>query len=128
MHVEAGMKHRREPSPIRVVRALCCAGALAACATEPATTGGNVITAYAGRQFDIRLQNVGPGEYGAPPAIMPAVTPRVQFLSVEDVGPYVPAGVTQLFHFRALSAGRATIRFERGGVVPRVLEDTVDVF
>jgi hypothetical protein len=103
-------------------------GALGACATEPAATSGNTITVSAGENFDIRLQNIGPGEYGAPPAIGPVMTPRVQFLSVEEVGPYVPAGVTQLFHFKALSAGQATIRFESSGAgMSRAVEDTVEV-
>lgn len=99
---------------------------LSACATEPATTGGNVITAAPGGYFEIKLQSIGPGEYAAPPTLTPAAAPRVQFLSVEYVGPYVPAGVTQLFHFRAVSAGLSTIRFESTGM-GRVVEDTVDV-
>lgn len=52
----------------------------------------------AGSEFTVTLGTVGPGEYSSPPTVSSEV---VQFLDVSLVGPYVPAGPTQRFHFSA---------------------------
>lgn len=118
-----------KPIQMNLPRAALCGALLAlaipGCGTEPSLVGGGTLAVGSGDEFTIRLQHIGPGEYN-PPAITPVMTSRIQFLSVELVGPAVPAGVTQLFHFKAVSAGRAILDFHSTGMSATV-EDTVNV-
>ena len=76
-----------------------------------------------GDELGIKLQTVGPGEYSSPPAITGSA---VRFLGVALVGPYVPAGPTQVFRFKAVALGQAIIQFEHTDRNPAV-NDTVVV-
>jgi hypothetical protein len=77
----------------------------------------------AGRELDVMLQTVGPGEYASPPEISSAA---VRFLDMELVTPGVPAGPTQRFRFRALTSGIAVVVFHHT-VQGETVEDTVNV-
>ncbi|MFL5494537.1 MAG: hypothetical protein ACJ8DC_09165 [Gemmatimonadales bacterium] len=84
---------------------------------------GRTFAVAAGQELDIRLQNIGPGEYRAPPAISSGA---IKFLDVSVVGPPVPAGETQLFRFRAITPGRSLVTF-RHTEQSAVVIDTVEV-
>ena len=99
---------------------------LTGCGTEPVYRTGDTISVASGENFDIKVGTVGPGEYASPPTIDQASTPRIQFLSSEFVGPNEPAGPRQLFHFKAVRAGKAVILIHHTGTNPTVV-DTVDV-
>ena len=75
---------------------------------------GSTIQAVIGQDIDIKLQTIGPGQYETP-AISSS---SVQFLSSEFVLPAIPAGPTQLYRFRAVRCGRATI------VIPHSVQTT----
>jgi hypothetical protein len=79
------------------------------------------VVAGIGDRVEITLQNVGPGEYGSPPAIS---SNAVTFIDVGDVEPFVPAGVTQRFRFHAAARGLAIITFTHSDHDPTV-QDTV---
>jgi hypothetical protein len=84
---------------------------------------GRAFTVQAGRQLEIRLQSIGPGEYQAPPSVSSAV---IRFVDVRLATPHVPAGVTQLFRFQAVRPGRALVTFRHSEQSAAVI-DTVDV-
>ncbi len=100
--------------------------ALAGCGQEPLAANGapsQTFSVKAGRELELTLQTVGPGEYASPPTLS---TSAVRFLEVRLVTPAVPAGPTQRFRFVAVRPGQAIIVFhhtEQGQVV----EDTVNV-
>ncbi len=99
---------------------------LAGCGDTPTGVSaipGRTFSVVLGQGLDLRLQNIGPGEYRAPPTISSGA---VRFRSVELVTPAVPAGETQLFHFLAVAPGRAIITFEHTIQTSPVI-DTVDV-
>lgn len=90
---------------------------------DVARTESQTITVDPGAQFAITLQTIGPGAYESPPSIS---SPAVDFVDVTLVSPYVPAGPTQRFRFRAVEPGRAVIVFRHTGTMPEV-RDTVQV-
>ena len=100
---------------------------LARCSSDDLTGtsggAGRTFTVSAGQEVGIRLQNIGPGEYLAPPAISSAV---IRFEDVSLVTPAVPAGVTQLFRFQAVRPGRAIVTFRHSEQSATVI-DTVQV-
>src|SRR5512139_3748108 len=69
-------------------------------------------TVPVGADVRITLQNVGPGEYTAPPQVS---STALRYESVSLVSPYVPAGPTQEFRFRAVSRGQAIVVFTHTG-------------
>jgi hypothetical protein len=79
-----------------------------------------------GQEIDIKLGNVGPATYASPPSISSDV---VSYLGVEVVPPNTPAGLTQLFRFRAGASGMAVVTFERmlQDSVVSTVQDTVQV-
>ena len=78
------------------------------------------ISAHVGDRIDVTLQSIGGGEYS--PALSSSA---IAFLNVEYCGT-VPAGVTQCFHFRAVSPGQVLLTFTHSGMNPTV-HDTVEV-
>jgi hypothetical protein len=100
---------------------------LARCSSDDPTDtsggGGRTFTVASGQEVGIRLQNIGPGEYLAPPAISSAA---IRFEDVSLVTPAVPAGTTQLFRFQALRPGRAIVTFRHSEQSATVI-DTVQV-
>jgi hypothetical protein len=91
--------------------------------TDTSGSSGRTFAVAAGQDVGIRLQNIGPGEYLAPPAISSAA---IRFEAVSLVTPAVPAGKTQLFRFRALRPGRALVTFRHSEQSATVI-DTVEV-
>jgi hypothetical protein len=91
--------------------------------TDMSDSSGRTFTVAAGQEVAIRLQNIGSGEYLAPPAIS---STAIRFEAVSLVTPYVPAGKTQLFRFQALRPGRALVTFRHSEQSATVI-DTVDV-
>ncbi len=81
------------------------------------------LTIVVGRELDVTLGTLGPGEYLSPPTISSSA---IKFLDAELVGPNVPAGPTQRFRFVAMALGEAVITFRHTAGNP-VIEDTVSV-
>ncbi len=77
-----------------------------------------------GTDVRITLQTVGPGEYTAPPQVSSAA---LRYESVRLLSPYVPAGPTQEFRFRAVSPGQAIVVFNHTGY-NATITDTVVVW
>jgi hypothetical protein len=83
-----------------------------------------------GDELQITLGTMGPGQYASPPTVS---SPAVGFLDASFVGPYVPAGPTQRFRFKAVATGKAIIVFEHTGGFSRTedmsrsVEDTLEV-
>jgi len=105
---------------------LIAALALVACGQGPLEANGipsHTISITAGRELDLTLQTIGPGEYASPPLVSSAV---VRFLDVREVGPPVPAGATQRFRFATVGPSVAVIVFHHTAEGPTI-EDTVDV-
>jgi hypothetical protein len=101
-------------------------GALTACSNGPTELNagpGRTLSVMVGEELDLRVQSIGPGEYVAPPQLSSGA---LKYLKVEQVGPYVPAGVTQLFHFRGAAKGTTIISFQHTGNSAPIV-DTVDV-
>jgi hypothetical protein len=100
---------------------------MAACATKDPTglsaAPGRTFSVTVGQTLALRLQNVGPGQYVDPPQLS---TAAVRFVSVSQVGPSVPAGITQLFRFQGVTAGRAIVSFQSSGTSGAIV-DTIDV-
>jgi hypothetical protein len=65
-------------------------------------------TIAVGQQVDIQMGSVGPGEYVSPPTLMGSA---IDFLGVSLATIQVPAGETQLFHFKGVAPGQAIVRF-----------------
>jgi len=78
------------------------------------------ISTRVGERIDVTLQSIGGGEYA--PSLS---SPVIALLGVQYCGT-LPAGVTQCFHFRAVSPGQAIVTFTHSGSDPAV-QDTVDV-
>ena len=99
---------------------------LVGCGQGPVEENGapsHTLTVKAGRELELTLQTVGPGEYASPPSLSSGA---VRFLDVQLVTPAVPAGPTQRFRFEAVQPGDAVIVFHHTGQDPTV-EDTVHV-
>jgi len=79
------------------------------------------VSASVGQELSIRLQTVGPGNYASPPTVEGTA---VTFLDASFVGPQVPAGVTQVFRFKAVKLGRAILVFHNPSQ-NRTVSDTV---
>jgi hypothetical protein len=100
---------------------------LAACGPEPLAVHGapdRTLDVAVGQELDVTLQTVGPGEYESPPSIS---SHALQYLSVVLVSPYVPAGPTQQFRFKAEAPGQAIVVFQHSGNNPTI-SDTVNVY
>jgi hypothetical protein len=84
------------------------------------------ISVAVGQELRIALWNAGPAEYESPPQIS---SPVLTFLSVDVIPPFTPAGPTQQFSFKAVSAGQAIVHFRRllDGSVISFVEDTVRI-
>jgi hypothetical protein len=107
------------------LRGLLVALGLAACGQGPLEAYGSPSSTFsikAGRELELTLGTVGPGEYESPPAVSSAV---VQFLDVRSGSP-VPAGARQQFRFEAVRPGVAVIVFHHTEQGPTI-EDTVEV-
>lgn len=83
-------------------------------------------TAAVGQELRIALGNVGPATYESPPQISSSI---LSYVDVEVVPPFNPGGPTQEFRFKAVSPGRAIVRFRRvlGESVVSSVEDTVEI-
>ena len=104
---------------------------IAACGLDdivsvPADARSRTIDATVGQGIHITLGNVGPAIYETPPRLSTNV---IEFLGVDVIPPFTPAGPTQLFRFRAIRRGEAVIHFRRllGDSVVSVVEDTIRV-
>ena len=106
-----------------VLAVLLLAGCGSEAPTDPAGSSGRAFTVTARQDFEIRLQSIGPGEYRSPPSISSAA---IRFHGVNLATPHVPAGVTQLFRFQAVTPGRAIVVFRHTDQSATVI-DTVDV-
>ncbi|HEX3197177.1 MAG TPA: hypothetical protein VHR39_06420 [Propionibacteriaceae bacterium] len=107
-------------------RGFVVALALVGCGQGPFEANGipsRTVSIEAGRELDLTLQTIGPGEYASPPSVSSAV---VRFLDVQLVTPPVPAGPTQRFRFETVAPGMAVIVFHHTAQAPTV-EDTVTV-
>jgi hypothetical protein len=99
---------------------------LVACGQGPLEAYGSPSSAFsikAGRELELTLGTVGPGEYESPPAVSSAA---VRFLDVRLVTPPVPAGVRQQFRFEAVRPGVAVIVFHHTAQ-GTTIKDTVEV-
>jgi hypothetical protein len=108
---------------VLVMAALFLARCSSDAPTDTSSGSGRTFTVAAGQELGIRLQNIGSGEYLAPPAISSVA---IRFEDVRLVTPYVPAGKTQLFRFRALRRGYALVTF-RHSEQSAIVTDTVQV-
>lgn len=90
---------------------------------EANASPSHTLSIKAGRELELTLQTIGPGEYASPPLVSSAV---VRFLDVRQVTPPVPAGPTQRFRFEAVARGVAVIVFHHTAEGPTI-EDTVNV-
>ncbi len=81
------------------------------------------ITVGLGQEVRITLQTIGPGNYDSLPALS---STAVRFLDMAYLGPFVPAGPTQLFRFSAVARGTTIIVFHSSDMNPAV-QDTVIV-
>jgi hypothetical protein len=96
------------------------------CGQGPLEANGvpsQTLSIKAGRELELTLQTIGPGEYASPPLVSSAA---VRFLDVRLVTPAVPAGPTQRFRFEAVGPGVAVIVF-RHTVQDPAIEDTISV-
>jgi hypothetical protein len=118
------MSRSRTFFPVQL-RGFFLAFVLAGCGQGPLETNGlpsRTVSIKAGRQLELTLQTIGPGEYVSPPRVSSAA---IRFLEVRQGTP-VPAGVTQIFRFEAVSPGVAIIVFQHKLQGPTI-EDTVNV-
>ena len=101
------------------VLAACSVGGSPTPASIPTSTLGSLLSLTAadtgrtlavpvGGEIDVKLQTIGPGQYGTPQVSSAAV----RYLSVSLVSPYLPAGPTQLFRFEAVAHGQATVSIQ----------------
>jgi hypothetical protein len=103
----------------------------AACASDtvvtvPNDTVSRTIDAAVGQEIHITLGNVGPALYESPPEVSSSA---VNYLGVEVVPPFTPAGPNQQFQFRAVRPGDVVVQFRRvlDGSVVSVVKDTIRV-
>ena len=106
-----------------ILATLLFAGCGSETPTDPTGRSGRAFTVQAGQELEIRLQSIGPGEYRSPPSVSSSA---IRFRDVSLAAPHVPAGVTQLFRFQAVGAGRAIVVFRHSEQSPTMI-DTVDV-
>jgi len=116
------------PRSVRVLAALLVV-AVVACRADSVLgldDHSQTRSASVGQEVDVTLGNVGPGEYESPPVMS---SNAVTFLSVDVIPPYTPAGPTQRFRFKAVTAGTAVVTFRRtlSGAVMSIVEDTIQV-
>jgi hypothetical protein len=90
---------------------------------------GGEFSVPVGGELDITLQSIGPGSYSMQ-VMMSSDIMTVLEIAI-PAGPVNPAGETQLFRLRALSAGQVSIQipFESGvpDAAPRTFTVTIDV-
>jgi hypothetical protein len=108
---------------VLLLAVLCLAGCGSEGPTEPVRSSGRAFTVTAGQDLEVRLQSIGPGEYRSPPSIS---SDAIRFRDVSLATPHVPAGVTQLFRFQAVTPGRALVVF-RHTEQSAIVIDTVKV-
>jgi len=99
---------------------------LAGCGPEPLSlrsSNGQTLNLAVGQELDLTVQTIGPGEYVSPPSIS---SPALRFLDATLVAPYVPAGPTQLFRFKATTPGQAIVVIQHSES-NRTINDTVNV-
>jgi hypothetical protein len=108
------------------LRGLIVALGLTGCGQAALEANGvpsHTLSITTGRELEITLQTIGPGEYASPPVVS---STDVRFLDVRVVTPAVPAGPTQRFRFEAVGQGVAVIVFHHTGQNPTI-EDTIIV-
>jgi hypothetical protein len=108
------------------LRGLIVALGLTGCGQGPLEANGvpsHTLSITTGRELEITLQTIGPGEYASPPLVS---STGVRFLGVRLVTPPVPAGPTQRFRFEAVGQGVAVIVFHHTSQSPTI-EDTIIV-
>jgi hypothetical protein len=118
------MRNTERFAPIRL-RGLIVALGLLGCGQGPLEVNGvpsQTLTIKAGRELELTLQTIGPGEYTSPPLVSSAA---VRFLDVR-LGAPNPAGPIQRFRFEAVRPGVAVIAFQHTAQGP-TMEDTVNV-
>ncbi len=76
---------------------------------------GRIVVAAVGDRIEATLQTIGPGQYGNPTVSSRAVL----FLDESSVGPFIPAGLTQLYRFEAIASGQADITVPHSGDPPQ---------
>lgn len=102
------------------------AAGLVACTKEPVAIQGELgqtVRVHVGQELDITVGTVGPGEYQAPPSILP---PILRFLDARVIPPHLPSGPTQLFRLEAQARGTAVVVITHSGTNPTI-QDTVIV-
>jgi len=72
---------------------------------------GKVVSVIVGRNVDITLQTIGPGQYGDPEVS----SDNVRFQEVELAPVQNPGGPTQIFHFECAAVGSAMIMISHTG-------------
>lgn len=92
----------------------------------PADGVSRTVSVAIGQELRITLGNVGAAEYESPPRISASA---LEFLGVDVIPPFTPAGPTQQFRFKAVSSGQAIVHFRRllGDSVVSFVEDTVRI-
>ena len=113
---------KRSHVPVSVISLLALLGA---CSSEPLAVrsgGSQTLSVAIGQELDLKVQTVGPGEYQSPPSIS---SPALRFLNVTLVGPYLPAGPTQLFRFKADAAGRVIVILLHSGNDPTITDTVI---
>lgn len=100
---------------------------LAGCgsSTSPLETYGSPSTSMSivvGQELRVTMRTIGPGEYVSPPALTGAAA---LFRGVALADAQVPAGVTQVFTFRGVSAGQTLVVFHNTGVQADVIDTIV---
>ena len=114
-----------ERFPPSEVRGLIVAIGLVGCGQGPLEMNGvpsQTLTIKAGRELELTLQTIGPGEYASPPLVSSAA---LRFLGVR-LGTPNPAGPRQQFRFEAVQPGVSIIVFQHTAQGPTI-EDTVNV-
>ena len=76
-----------------------------------AAQAGKTVSAPVGSTIELTLQTIGPGQYGSPRVSSDAVDyVRVSYATAQN-----PGGPTQVFSFRCVSQGSATITVPQEG-------------
>jgi hypothetical protein len=114
---------------LRLALALLAASVIGAChGTSPFEVLGPTAGTFSikvGQEIDIHMQNAGPGYFVVPPTLSDSA---LTFLEETTPGQPVPAGITQLFHFKGVASGTTIITFQNtGGFSPLTIVDTVNV-
>jgi len=111
--------------------ALLTASLVVAChastATSPVDVSGLPVATFSiavNQELDITMQTIGPGSYVAPPALSGST---IAFLEVTAGTLNVPAGATQIFHFKGVAPGQTIIRFHNTDSMRPDAIDTVVV-